>query len=138
MTDHFPDASNMIADTLPEWPIHIAAQVWCEPENAKTQMDPDLCLGFARALVATAERVEREMVSQHTIKVVCDYNHVHLMLDEGKEWPDARDYLASNGWQITTEPYEYWLAYTQQTMVYALADIVNAAIRSLPTHKEPS
>ena len=132
----------------PEWAIK-------QVENALDNQanNESIVQSFARALVETAERVERqtreadaqaaltaakaeierlrETVSPATIKVLRDYEHVHLMLEEGKAWPDAREYLASNGWRLTSEPYEYWSAYAQQTMILALGDIVSAARTAL-------
>lgn len=43
-------------DEIPTWATHIAAQIWCQPENEKTEMDINLCASFARALVAERER----------------------------------------------------------------------------------
>lgn len=80
---------------------------------------------IARALVAEREKA----VSQEAIKLVNDYNHVHLMLDQGKEWPVVRDYLKANGSMLLTESYSYWLSFTQQRMVMVLAEIVAATCK---------
>ena len=49
-----------MTDTIPEWALHEAAQIWCEKNHAAKQMDAAMVDSIARALASTAARVERE------------------------------------------------------------------------------
>lgn len=41
---------------IPDWALHRAAQIWCEPEHSSKVMDPDMAKSFARALAEQRER----------------------------------------------------------------------------------
>lgn len=61
---------------LPAWALEKARTAIAEQRKHE-----GIAQVVARALVAEREKA----VSQEAIKLVNDYNHVHLMLDQGKE-----------------------------------------------------
>ena len=99
-----------MTDTIPEWAMHKAAQIWCEPENAKTEMNVNLAASFARALAATAARAERE-----TIERCAEVSELH----EGKPMGHA------NGWTADQRDF-YDIGQVDATLSVA------RQIRSLP------
>lgn len=57
-------------------------------------------------------------------RLLDDYNHVHLMLDDGKDWVAAQEYLTGKGWaQMGT--YDYWCAYITQRLILGLGEIIS-------------
>ena len=68
-----------MTDTIPEWALHEAAQIWCEKNHAAKQMDAAMVDSIARALASTAARVERE-TRDRALRAVLDLDHTI-------EWP---------------------------------------------------
>jgi hypothetical protein len=78
------------------------------------------------------------MSDEQTFKILEDYEHIHWLLDEGKSWEECTKVLTDRGWRegtITLSKYEYWLAYTTQSLILGLKDM---AIRRKKATTTPS